>query len=180
MIHPVCFGSPALINLDCQVCQGCEFKSACVSSALTRLDAMPDTVEVRTARLRLQRPESVWTSRRGIARRKLTTSEEQGLARLSSRARGIARRLAETGWFDRARSVMHRGDIPEGAGNARLLDAYRALLSGVSERSQLVVAFQQSGLSPASAQVEASTVLSVLEFGRLLTLAKGRIQLSAN
>lgn len=176
---PVCHGSVAFVDLAVPICRDCEHASSCVNEARSRIEEMPDTPETRSARLRLQSLPVV-VSRRGIARRALSRDEEARLSKLSARAQPTARRIAQSGWFDLARAKLGQGIVIGGSGNTRLEQALRALLRGVRTRQELVLEFAVSGLKRQSAEVEATTLLSVLEFGQLIRQERGQIQLSAN
>lgn len=188
-MNPVCFASVAFSDPTGPVCSGCSLAVACHGGALQRLELLPDTVETRSARVRLesagramagQGRVGLQVSRRGVARRELTADESHRLRSLPARARSQARRLAERGWFDYARAQLAAGRMPAGIEGSKLAVALRRMLTGDCGRHDLVAAFVMSGNTPGAAQVEATTAASVLHYGRLATSYADRFVLNPN
>lgn len=172
-MKPVCFASVAFVDPGAPICTACPHRQACVDGAIAEAQTMPDTPAVRAALVTLrsignpigQGRVGVTVSRRGIARRDLTAGEQARLQSLSSRAQGAAKRLAQTGWFELVKSRLP--GVPDGP-NQRITQALQAIVDGVRTRRELAMFFMTAGLSESSAQVEASTAIAVLEFGRIV------------
>jgi hypothetical protein len=113
--------------------------------------------------------------------RAITSEEQRRLQGLSKRAQPLVRQLLESCFYERFKNDQAHGRVTHHP--KRSLALTLELIEGGShiERPALVRAFtRELNISPASAQVEASTVIAALEFGRLAQLRGGRLTPTPN
>jgi hypothetical protein len=174
MLRPDCFGISALVTPGLRPCSDCGARDACRSEALASLPDVPEAELVR-ARL-IVGAGAPLLSPSGAPMRPLSDDEKVRLKTLSKRAQPLARTLAEGCFFEQV-AQSHFPQTPK----APLNLALQLLAGGPVKRADLVRAFvERLDLSAGAAQVEASTVIAALEFGRVARLDAGLLVLTPN
>lgn len=182
MLRPDCFGIPALVTPGLAPCKDCSSRQACTLEASSSLALVsPDAPEAKSVRARLTVGQlAPLLTGSGAPKRPLRAEEQARLQALNKRAQALARTLAEGCFFERLSEDLVHGRVTETAKRSVNL-AMAMICKGPTPRPALVRAFvEQLNLSPASAQVEASTVIAALEFGRAAEFRAGRLSLTPN
>ena len=183
--NPGCFGLPSAISSASASCGACAVKGHCAKQGYLLLERLPDKVLVMrekqalamTVKALLERSESsgkglhypvIKITRYGLKRVELTPVQETYLRSLPRKVGDQTRQLMEKGWFDFAKQEIAAGKNPALKGwrqvaCQRLIEKKK---TSWSELSQALVA--ELGLTPKSANTQASIGIAILEAGGLV------------